>query len=283
MNLQEFKKYFEQQTSYVLEKEESESYFFWIIENVLIKGKIDYILNSELIITENQLFDLKNIVERVKKSEPIQYIFEEAYFYGHRFFVNANVLIPRQETEQLVELIENNFSANEKLEIIDICTGSGCIAISLAKIFINSDVYAIDVDEKALEVAQNNNLLLQTNVQFETKDILKQDLNQKYDLIVSNPPYVREMEQVEMKANVLNYEPHLALFVADENPLIFYERIGKLALQSLKENGWLYFEINQYLGLESKKLLEEMGFGVVKIVKDFRNNDRILMAQKRLY
>ena len=279
MTLQNFKTQFYSEIKNILEKEELESYFFWTIENVLNLKKIDVFTNSNYIISSENSSKLFEIIERIKNYEPIQYIFNEAYFYGHQFYVNKNVLIPRQETEQLVEIIENQLNKSQKYEILDICTGSGCIAISLSKIFKNATISAIDIDKKALEIAQKNNILLETNVNFEQKNILTDTLAQKYDVIVSNPPYVRNLEKIEIKPNVLDFEPHLALFVEDENPLIFYDKIAKLALENLKSDGWLFFEINQYLGKETKELVQKIGFSNVEIIKDFRGNDRIIKGQ----
>lgn len=278
MNLQHLKTYFYQETLTTLGEDESESYFLWVIENVLQKTRIDVISNFEFQISKEDIKKIETIITKIKSNEPIQYIFNKAFFYGHQFFVTNDVLIPRPETEQLVEVIENHLDKSKKYKIIDICTGSGCIAISLSKIFQDSDVFAIDIDKNALNVAKINNENLKSNVKFERKDILTSSLLDKYDVIVSNPPYIRNTEKQLMKANVLEFEPHLALFVSDENPLVFYERIAVLAKKSLVKKGLLFFEINQYLGKETKILVENLGFSQVEIIKDFRNNDRILKA-----
>jgi release factor glutamine methyltransferase len=278
MNLQQLKSYFYLETLSTLGEEECESYFLWMIENILQKTRIDVISNLDFQISIEDIEKIETIIAKIKTNEPIQYIFNEAFFYGHQFYVTKDVLIPRPETEQLVEVIENQLDKSKKYKIIDICTGSGCIAISLSKIFQDSEVFAIDIDENALKIAQINNKNLKSKVQFKQLDILTETLSDKYDVIVSNPPYIRNKEKQLMKANVLEFEPHLALFVSDENPLIFYERIAVLAKKSLVKNGLLFFEINQYLGKETKILVENLGFSQVEIIKDFRNNDRILKA-----
>jgi len=203
-------------------------------------------------------------------------------------------LIPRQETEELVELIisNNHTSVSElakqitaspnNLKILDIGTGSGCIAISLAANIPNAEVYAIDVSENALATAKKNAELNKTNVTFLLKNILEiSDLEQQFDIIVSNPPYVRNLEKAEIKPNVLEYEPHLALFVEDTDALLFYRKIAGLAKKNLNPNGKLYFEINQYLGKETVELVESFGFKNVKLIKDIYGNDRIISAEKQ--
>lgn len=280
MTIIEFKNLFFKETNLVLEQDEQEIYFYWTIENILKLRKIEVITNNNLSISDENLNYLHQVLERIKKNEPIQYIFEEAFFYGYNYYVNSSVLVPRQETEQLVEVIENQYDKNSSLQILDICTGSGCIAITLSKIFANANITALDIDTKALEVAKKNNIILNANVNFQQKDILKETLNEKYDLIVSNPPYVRYQEKNEMKPNVLDYEPHIALFVPNDDALVFYERISQLAIEHLNPNGWLFFEINQYLGKETKELIKNFGFSNVEIIQDFRGNDRIIKGQK---
>ena len=168
-----------------------------------------------------------------------------------------------------------------KIKILDIGTGSGCIAISLAKNLPDAEVFAIDVSEKALETAKKNAFTNEVNVVFMQRDILKtEDLEQNFDLIVSNPPYVRNLEKDEIKKNVLEYEPHLALFVEDDDALLFYRKISELAQKNLKENGTLYFEINQYLGTEMIDLLEAKNFNEIELRKDIYGNDRMIFGRK---
>jgi release factor glutamine methyltransferase len=196
------------------------------------------------------------------------------------FEVNENVLIPRPETEELVDWILSNnriIETSNPLKILDIGTGSGCIAISLAKNLPNAQVYAIDVSEQALATAEKNAKRNNVNVIFIQKDILAtEDLGQQFDIIVSNPPYVRNLEKEEIKKNVLNNEPHLALFVQDNDALIFYTKIANLAQKNLSDNGQLYFEINQYLGKEMIALLQNLNFKNIELRKDIYGNDRMI-------
>ena len=204
-----------------------------------------------------------------------------------RFFVNENVLIPRPETEELVNQLVScsvNQLHSPSFRILDIGTGSGCIAISLAKLLKNSVVTAVDVSKKALEVAKKNAESNGVNVNFIKDDILNPKnpelLDNQYDIIVSNPPYVCESEKTEMRANVLDYEPSSALFVSDNDPLVFYRKILEFAQNTLKPNGEVWFEINEKLGTEMKNLCIEKGFENVEIIKDFRERDRIIKATR---
>ena len=222
---------------------------------------------------------LNTALERLLKEEPIQYIIGKTEFYGLPFNVNKHTLIPRPETEELVEWVLNTTEKEEKLNIIDIGTGTGCIPISLKKHLPNTNISAIDVSEDALKIAELNAKLNNIDINFIRKDILEtEQLTQMYDVIVSNPPYVRNLEKVEIKNNVLENEPHLALFVDDNNPLIFYDKIADLAKLHLSENGLLFFEINQYLGKETVKMLKDKGFNNIELKKDFSGNDRMIKA-----
>ena len=236
-------------------------------------------LNIDLEFSEQELMIWNTILEKLKLEIPIQYIIGTTSFFGLDFNVNENVLIPRPETEELVDLIIKNCNSKTP-KIIDIGTGSGCIAISLAKNIPLATVYAIDVSEKALEIAKVNATLNNVNVNFILANILDVDnLNEQFDVIVSNPPYVRNLEKHEIKKNVLEYEPHLALFVNDNDALIFYKKIAELAKINLSQNGQLFFEINQYLGKETKELLENLDFKKVILKKDIYGNDRMILCE----
>jgi len=230
--------------------------------------------------------DIKNwnlILEQLKKEIPIQYLLGSTSFYGLNFEVNSDVLIPRPETEELVDWIIKDcliFRNDVTLKIVDIGTGSGCIAISLAKNLPNAQVFAIDVSGKALATAKKNAELNNVEVTFIQKNILETaSLDFQFDIIVSNPPYVRNLEKVEINKNVLDNEPHLALFVDDNDALVFYRKIAELAQKSLSKNGQLYFEINQYLGKETVALLENLGFENLELRKDIYGNDRMIFAE----
>ena len=238
-------------------------------------------LNPDLEINDLQLLQWEAVLLQLKQQKPIQYIMGETDFFGLPFYVNENTLIPRPETEELVDWISRDLTINEcnDLKILDIGTGSGCIAIALAKNFPNAQVFAIDVSEKALATAQKNAIRNEVNVTFIQKNILEtENLEQQFNIIVSNPPYVRNLEKVEIHKNVLAYEPHLALFVEDDNALVFYQKITELAAKNLSENGQLYFEINQYLGKEMIKLLAENNFATIELRKDIYGNDRMIKA-----
>jgi release factor glutamine methyltransferase len=273
---------------------EIESFFYIILESFHNKKRIDLALYPEMEMDALQLLRWQSTLAELKKEKPLQYIVGETEFYGLPFLVNENTLIPRPETEELVELIIKSYNLQPTTynpKILDIGTGSGCIAISLAKNLTNSQVFAIDVSEKALTTAKKNAEINEVTINFIQADILKVDdlenlsnsnskLPSQYDVIVSNPPYVRNLEKSEIKPNVLEYEPHLALFVDDSDALLFYRKIAELAKKNLKENGKLYFEINQYLGKETVELLENLGFNDVVLKKDIYGNDRIIQCTR---
>ena len=293
MILKDYKKAFIEELQSAYDVQEIESFFYIITEFLYQKKRIDLALEPNFPITENEIEKWNSIVNELKKEKPIQYILGETEFYGLRFFVNKSTLIPRPETEELVELIinENSNMKTPNLKILDIGTGSGCIAISLAKNLPNAKVFALDVSEKALEIAKKNSELNEVEINFINESILEVDdleqlithnsqLTTKFDIIVSNPPYVRNLEKNEIKKNVLDYEPHLALFVEDTDALLFYRKIAQLALKNLAEKGKLYFEINQYLGKETVELLESLGFKHIELIKDVYGNDRMISCSK---
>ena len=282
MILKEFKLFFNEALSAIYPKTEIDSFFFILIEEKLKLQRIDTVLKPDFLITNKNLTDLKNIVKRLQKEEPVQYILGNTEFYGLPFLVNKNTLIPRTETEDLVAWVldEIKVLANNKItepSILDIGTGTGCIPISLAKNLTSLNISAIDISPEALLIAQQNAILNKVTIEFIELDILNtESLPQEYDVIISNPPYVRELEKEEIKNNVLENEPHLALFVEDENPLIFYNKIADLAKQQLSKNGMLFFEINQYLGKETVNMLVKKGFKNIQLKKDLFGNDRMI-------
>ncbi|QXP62575.1 peptide chain release factor N(5)-glutamine methyltransferase [Polaribacter sp. HaHaR_3_91] len=285
MTLQNFRIFFNSELSTIYPKTEIDSFFFMLIEVKLNLQRIDTVLKPDFLIDESILSELKNIVKRLQKEEPIQYILGETEFYSLPFLVDENTLIPRPETEELVEWVINEIqeirskNQDNKLNILDVGTGTGCIPISLAKNLNNVSISAIDVSLEALKKAKQNAVLNKVDITFLEIDILKaKELPKKYDFIISNPPYVRELEKIEINNNVLQNEPHLALFVDDENPLIFYKKIADLAKQDLTKNGLLFFEINQYLGKETVDMLHQKGFKNIELKKDFSGNDRMIKA-----
>jgi release factor glutamine methyltransferase len=238
--------------------------------------------HSQLLATPNPLLSsaqkqkLTDITERLLRHEPIQYVLGEAYFYGYRFRVNSSTLIPRPETEELVNRIVSRHRYWPSLSIADICTGSGCIGLSLAKELPQSRVTLTDISQEALEVARVNAVELAVNTDLRRHDVLKEPLEGKFEVVVSNPPYVRPSEKALMQANVLDWEPHLALFIPEENPLLFYRSIGEKARIALNPNGWLYFEINEAYGSEVANLMKELGFVHIQVLKDMQGRDRMV-------
>ena len=280
MKIRDYRSYFLDELTSLYDVHEAESFFYLILENTTKLKRIDLALlpNSEF--SDTQLLAWNLILKQLLLEIPIQYLLGTTSFYGLEFEVNENVLIPRPETEELVEWV---LSCTLHLNtFLDIGTGSGCIAISIAKNRADSIVTAIDVSKGALEVAQKNAVLNDVSVQFIQKNILEtSDLENQLDCIISNPPYVRTLEKAEIKKNVLDYEPHLALFVDDNDPLLFYRKIAQLALKNLNPKGYLFFEINQYLGKEMDDLLVEIGFENVTLKTDIYNNDRMIRATKK--
>ena len=282
MTIKHYRDQFIQELTPLYDAGEAESFFYLILEAKHQLKRVDIALQPDLAFSESELKTWSSILEQLKKEIPVQYILGTTHFYGLEFEVNSNVLIPRPETEELVDWIIESQQleiGDMKVRILDIGTGSGCIAISLAKNLPNAEVFALDVSDKALATAQKNAELNQVTIQFIHQSILEtENLGRQFDLIVSNPPYVRHLEKQEIKKNVLDNEPHLALFVDDNNALIFYRKIAELALKNLNPQGQLYFEINQYLGQETLDLLQEMGFKDITLRKDIYGNDRMIQC-----
>lgn len=262
---------------------EVESFFNIALEELKGWKRVDLALNPEVELSADEIEKWNNVLRQLEQQRPIQYIFGHTHFYGLKFNVNENTLIPRPETEELVEWIITENKNTGKIKILDIGTGSGCIAISLAKNLPNAQVFAIDVSADALAVARTNAEINKVDITFMQQDILAaESLPQQFDIIVSNPPYVRNLEKVEIKQNVLDYEPHLALFVDDNDALIFYRKIALLAKENSPQNGRLYFEINQYLGEETTTMLENYQFKNIVLKKDIYGNDRMIAAISEL-
>lgn len=282
MNSRQYRTFFIQELTALYGVDEAESFFYLILEYKQQLRAIDLALNPNLEFSEAELVIWNGLLEQLKKEIPVQYLLGSTSFYGLEFTVNEKVLIPRSETEELVDwIINENSKTDVPLKILDIGTGSGCIAISLAKNIGGAQVFAIDVSKEALATAKINAQNNGVNIQFIEQDILEtEDLAQQFDIIVSNPPYVRNLEKEEIKNNVLEYEPHLALFVADNNALVFYRKIAELAQKNLSPKGKLYFEINQYLGKEMVDLLQELGFKNIELRKDIYGNDRMIFGEK---
>ena len=252
-----------------------------ILEEVCQYSLTDILLHKNSILSASKHQEIETILQRLKQNEPIQYILGHTKFYGININVAPGVLIPRPETEELVELI---LKENEKLKgnILDIGTGSGCIALALAKFLPDSRVEGWDISVEALNIATQNARQNSIETSFSKKDILNlntSEISRQYDLIVSNPPYICEREKKEMDRNVLDYEPHLALFVEDSDPLLFYRKIAEAGKSILKPGKRLYFEINALFGKETQKMVEEYGYTDVHIYKDISGKNRFISAK----
>ena len=245
-------------------------------------SRADLLMNADFRLSESDLLFIRSYVKRLQENEPFQYILGETEFYGLTIKCDKRALIPRPETEELVDWISENTDIEKA---VDICSGSGCIALALKTVYKNATILGVDISEEANDLARENAQLNKLDVTFETADAL--DINADFwntlsdlDLIVSNPPYIPENEKVEMSANVLDYEPHLALFVENSSPIIFYERIAVLAQQKLKNGGSLYFELHHLYSAEVIAYLEKIGFQHIEIRKDLQGKNRMLKAVK---
>lgn len=261
---------------------EIESFFNLLSEDILNLKRIAISQNLYAVVSGKKYERFQKAIAKLKNYEPIQYILGNTEFYGLIFEVNPSVLIPRPETEELVSWIIDDCKDRKDLSILDIGTGSGCIAISLAKNLKHTKVYALDVSEDALKLAKLNATKNEVDIEFIEADILDWDLgNIQFDVIVSNPPYVRELEKEAMSANVLNHEPHLALFVKNDDALLYYRKIAEISENILKPNGQLYFEINESLGEPTKELLANNSFNNIELKLDIFEKDRMIKAIKR--
>lgn len=261
---------------------EVEGFIRIIFRHLLHYEPVDILLRKDTVLPGFIPDKIDKVVEELKKSRPVQYIFNEARFHGHDFYVDGSVLIPRPETEELVDIIvdENGLS---DLSVLDAGTGSGCIAISLALALKFPEVTAVDISEKALAVARRNAAALNArNINFVCRDMLDMPVEVgKYDIIVSNPPYIAESEKSGMDRNVLDYEPSGALFVPDDDPLRFYKALSRFGADALKPGGRLYFEINSRFPAEVKNMLDADGYVDVELLRDMQGLWRFARAHKR--
>ncbi|WP_321280122.1 peptide chain release factor N(5)-glutamine methyltransferase [Marinifilum fragile] len=280
-NIQSTINYIKKELESIYSSRESESIAYILLEELLNYSRTQIQLNKNEPIHDEQFFQIKKYIADLKENKPIQYVLGEADFYELKFKVNQHTLIPRPETEELVHAIINE-NKDENLHVLDIGTGSGCIPICLAKHLLNADVTSVDISSGAIKTARENAKLNSVQVRFEERDILNWEAYEweQLDIIVSNPPYVTNAEKEKMEKNVLDFEPHTALFVSDHDPLIFYQRIAELAQEYLKEGGKLYFEINESLGKEMSELMEQKGFYNIQVRKDINGKDRMMSAIK---
>ena len=254
-------------------RREVTSFAYLSIEKILGYSKSDCIIHFNQELTNDNIISFENIISDLKQDIPIQYILGEAHFYDLKFKVNSSTLIPRGETEELVQYI----LLHDFISVLEIGTGSGCIAVSIAK-NCNSKITAIDNSLEALEIAKYNAILNSVKINFVLSDIFNFSDTKKYDLIVSNPPYVLESEKKIMDKNVLDYEPHNALFVSDDAPLVYYKEIAKIATNNLNKNGLLFFEINEKYSKQIIELLSNLNFVDIELKKDINGRDRIIKS-----
>ena len=257
-------------------KNEINSWAYIVIEHVFGYSKADYILNCDQKISESNFQKICDIVKELKSCKPIQYVIGETDFFQLKFKLNNSTLIPRPETEELVSwILMHDFSS-----ILDVGTGSGCIAITIAKLS-NSNVDAMDVCEKALNIAELNAKINSVNVNFILNDILNTEKMPNYDVIVSNPPYVQKSDILKMNKNVTEFEPHRAIFVDDNDPIVFYRKIASLAIKSLNDGGYIFFEINELYHKEILDLLNKIGFVDITLKNDINDKPRMIKACKK--
>jgi release factor glutamine methyltransferase len=274
--------YIKEQLQDYYPESEIKSFYYLIMESVCRLDKQSVLLGKDTQISPDEKRIVEKMIEDLRKFRPLQYIIGETEFYGLKFKVNERVLIPRPETEELVERVLNGCRVQGAgCRVLDVGTGSGCIAVALAKYLPSARVYATDISEKALEIAVENARNNQVDVRFVPHDIFEDfpgDLPELWDIIVSNPPYVTPEEKEFMSGNVLDYEPHQALFVPQERPLLFYERIAGIARKHLKENGKLYFETSAVYGKAVAEMLKDKGFGNVRLYRDISGRERMVEA-----
>lgn len=269
--------YFHKKLGDLYDAREIENIFAWICGDRFRLNRNE-IKSEGIRLSESELLDFRSLVKRLQTNEPLQYVLGRMEFYHTQILLNSAVLIPRPETEEMVDIIAKSIHAQHT--ILDIGTGSGCIPIALKKAKPTCTIYALDISEEALQLAQKSSALNKTEVFFQQADILSNNLQNlpQFDIIISNPPYVLESDKVDMNKNVLAFEPHLALFVPDNDPLLFYRRIANLSLSKLKPNGMLYFEIHERFAKETCGMLRDLGYANCEIIKDMQGKDRMVKA-----
>ncbi|MNV30390.1 Release factor glutamine methyltransferase [compost metagenome] len=263
----------------IYSEREARNILLLTLEDVFEFNRSTLLSSREIDLAETDLLRLEQISERLKSGEPYQYIVGFTYFDDLKINVAPGVLIPRPETEELVVWIDESIQNRENQRIEDWCTGSGCIALALKNRNKHFDVSAYDISEEALEISQSNAKELNLEVRFSKKDALDPVIEQKVDVIVSNPPYIPWKEKEEMHQNVIEFEPDLALFVPNEAPLLFYKSIANYASKTLTEEGFLFFELHENYASETKEMVEQLGFSSVEIRADLQGKQRMLKAQ----
>lgn len=281
MLLKDIKALFYQDLAEKYSSLECSELFIIFCERILDFDRLKIRKELENSILENKKEEFFEVISQLKTGKPYQQILGDVYFFGNQFFIDENVLIPRPETEELIEIINQKleYKKDEKLKILDIGTGSGCISISLAKIFPKSEITSIDISAKALKVARKNADHHKVKINFIQKDYLSEDLDKIYDVIVSNPPYIDTLEKEEMPSTVIDFEPNIALFAPENKTLAFYEKIARDSQNYLRNRGWVFLEINQKLGEETLRLFEHK-LREKSLLKDLSQNDRFVIGRK---
>jgi len=278
MNIKELEKEYIQSLNQFYDVEESKSIFYLSATSILKVTQSELLVKKDRVLTEKETDNLIKVLNDLKKGKPVQQVLGKAFFYGVPLQINEHVLIPRPETEELVDWVIKEIK-DKKESLLDIGTGSGCIPIAIKMNLPALSVSALDISDEALKIASANAILNETDIDFIEADILSYSSDKRYDVIVSNPPYIREIEKADMHENVLAHEPHSALFVSDDNPLIFYKSISDFAYTNLNPNGYLFFEINEFLWEETLQVLIDKGFKNIELKKDMQGKDRMIMAR----
>ncbi len=282
--VQDLKKYFFQKLEVKFSQREVKLMFQEFLLKRLSVTKSEILIADEITLSESDLLYFREMVLRLLDNEPFQYLLGETEFYGLTLKCDARALIPRPETEELVAWICETYKDKKDLQIVDFCTGTACIALSLKSIFLNSYIIATDVSNNALDLSKLNASANQLNVIFQQDDVLNSSLfleDHSLDCIVSNPPYIPFMDKEKMEDNVLKFEPHIALFVENDDPLIFYSKIAQIAIKKLKTQGYLFFEIHEDMGNSVRELLKELDFQNIVIKQDLQGKNRMIRAQKK--
>lgn len=282
MNILQAQNYLPEQIGNIYSRQEAKNITDWLLEDITGLEKSGRLTHKEKPLTAEQESLLKKYCSELQQHKPVQYVLGYTYFMKMRFSVNEHVLIPRPETEELADwIIQSTGHKNKQYHILDIGTGSGIIPVSIKKNLPAAEVFATDISADALSVARKNAATNNTDIHFSCTDILDEyqwNSFEAFDVIVSNPPYIRMSEKEGMDNNVLRYEPHLALFVNDDDPLLFYKKIIRFAKQHLNDGGYLFFEINEALGREAVQLLQENNFHEIMLRKDMQGKDRMVKA-----
>jgi release factor glutamine methyltransferase len=284
MIIKEAKKNLQQQLSTIYEIGEATSIAKIVIDEITNASTSQRLAQNRVILNSNEIENLHQITNQLLQHKPLQYVLQNAWFYGNKFEVNSSTLIPRPETEELVNYVVNAHKTSESISILDIGTGSGCIAISLKKNLPNSQVVAIDISHEALKIVAKNAQKLDVNIQIQQLNFLDNNswhLLKMFDVIVSNPPYIQQSEAATMSKNVLNFEPHSALFVEDENALVFYKKIIEFANKNLTTNGTIWVEINEALGNETQHLFQQNEYKTL-LLNDLQGKHRFICAIKKV-